>query len=331
MLLIVAMLVAACVAPAGAQQTLGDLVADGGYDWVIGKWVTTTEEGQKVEYRLDWALDKHVVFNDIRMGDFTYEGMIMLAPDGMEASDVGADNQGGTWKGTWSEDSLGLAHRVERTGADGEANKLDIIHSRVDADTITIALYGVDSSGSRSSEPMGKLTYKRQTAKAAEKVAAAAETSRSTDYQKLGDLVSEGGYEWLIGKWVATDDSRTYELEHKAILDGHAGLMDMKTGDLTYRGMIMYVPARQEIVHVGLDNMGRVWKGTWEQGDAGLVHKVECTRPDGTSQKVQFVYIKGDNDVLKVREYPVEANGSPASTPRTELTFKRQKPAAKDK
>jgi len=147
----------------------------------------------------------------------------------------------------------------------------------------------------------------------------------------LGDLISEGGYEWLVGKWVATKDGRTYELEHKPIVDRHAALVDVKIDDFKYQGIVLYVPARQEIVQIGADNMGGVWNGTWEQDYEGAVHKVAVTRADGTTQKMQLVYIKGDNDTLKTKEYPVDATGGRAATPRDELTFKRQKPAAQAK
>ena len=65
---------AVCAAPGVAQEKLGDLVASGGYDWIIGKWVATTDDGQKAQSNFDWALDKCVVLNDLRVGDFTVPG-----------------------------------------------------------------------------------------------------------------------------------------------------------------------------------------------------------------------------------------------------------------
>jgi len=322
-LLAIVVLAAACAVPIAAQQTLGDLVAQGGYDWLMGRWVATSDEGEKVEFRYDWALDKQAVVVDTIMGGFKYQGMAMLSPNGYDVLGFGADNRGGVWKGTWSEDPAGLVNGIEHTSPGGEVRKAEIVHSRVDADTMTIAIYAVDSSGSRSGEPWAKLTYKRQTAPAATIASTSEQTGGSADYQTLADLVSQGGYEWLIGKWGATKDDRTYQLEHTPILDKHAALVNVKIGDFQYRGMVTYAPASQEIAQVGVDNMGRIWKGTWEQGDEGAVHKVDVTRADGTTQKIQIVYIKGDNDTLKTKEYTIEG-GSP--TLRDELTFKRQKP-----
>ena len=103
----------ASAAPSVAQQTLGDLVASGGYDWIIGRWVAATDEGQKVEFTFDWTLDKHAMLNSLQMGDFQYQGIIRLARTGDEAIDEGADSRGGIWKGAWSPDGDGLVRRVE--------------------------------------------------------------------------------------------------------------------------------------------------------------------------------------------------------------------------
>jgi len=322
-LLVIVVLVVACAVPVVAQQKLGDLVAQGGYDWLFGRWVATTDQGEKVEFRYDWALDKQVVVSDTIMSGFKYHGMATLSPNGYEVLGFGADNRGGVWKGTWSEDPAGLVNRIEATSSSGEVRKGDIVHSRVDADTMTVAIYAVDGSGSRSDEPWAKLTYKRQTTPAATVAVASEQAGGSADYQTLGDLISQGGYEWLIGKWVATKDDRTYQLEHVPILDKHAAVVNVKIGDFQYQGMITYSASSQEISQVGADSRGGIWRGTWEQGDEGAVYRVDVARADGTTQKLKLVYIKGDNDTLKTKEYSVEGD---SATLRDELTFKRQKP-----
>lgn len=324
MSLTVLTLFAVGAAPVVAQQRLGDLVAEGGYDWVIGRWAATTDDGQRIEFEYSWGLDKHIILTDLRMGGFRYHGMVMLAPSGTEALDVGTDNRGGVWKGTWYDEPAGLVHRIEHTTADGEIRKGEIVYNRADADSMRVAMYAVDSSGYRSSEPWGKLTYKRQPAGAARDSSLGEQGGRATDYQTLGDLVSEAGYEWLLGKWTGTDDDETYELENKLILDRHAALMDAKIGGFQYRGLLMYVPSRQEILQVGADNVGGSWKSTWDEDYEGPIHKIERTKADGTKQKMEHVYVKVDGDTFKVKEYPVEAGGYRAFEPRGEVTFKRQ-------
>jgi hypothetical protein len=159
-------------------------------------------------------------------------------------------------------------------------------------------------------------------------VSAAAEGSdRATDYQKLGDIVAEGGYEWLIGKWVGTENNRTYELEYKPALDKHAASVDMKIGDFTYTGLITYVPSRQEVVEFGADTQGRIWKMVWAQDGSDLAAKTELTKADGKTEKYQHVFVKIDNDTFKGKLYTLAADGSRTSEPVEQVTFKRQKPA----
>jgi hypothetical protein len=321
--LTIVVLLAAWAIPVGAQQRLRDLVAQGGYDWIIGRWVGYTDGGEAIEFKYDWLLDRHAVLAETTMGDFKHRSIVMFSPARLEVTDLGADNRGGLWTGTWDEDAAGLVQRVEHTNPEGKLNKGEIVHSRVDANTITIAIYAVDAAGARSVEPWAKVTCRRKPVTSSSDVSAATATGRSADSQTLSDLVSEGGYDWLIGRWVATNEGRTYELEHKAILDGCAGLVNVKIGDFQYQGLITYAPAREEIMQVGADTMGGTWKGTWEEGGEGLTHRVDVTRADGAVQKAQLVYIKVDNDTFKAKEYAIE-NGQP--TLRGELTFKRRKP-----
>jgi hypothetical protein len=327
----IVMVVAFSALPGLAQEKLGDLVAAGGYDWIVGRWMASADDGQKVEFNFDWALDKCAVLNSLRMGDFQYQGLITLSPTDQGAVDQGVDNRGGMWKGTWTPDGDGLVRKVEHVGSDGQTRKGDIVFSKTDADTITIGIYLLDSSGNRSSEPMSKLTYKRQPQAKAVPVSAAAASDRATDYQKLSDVVASGGYEWLIGKWTASENNQTYDLEFKPILDKHAASVEAKIGDIKYASLITYVASRQEIVEFGADSMGRVWKGVWEQDGSDLVYKSECTRPDGVAMKLQHVYAKIDNDTVKVKLYAIGADGSRGSEPREQATFKRQKPPAQTK
>jgi len=321
--LVVVGVLAVCAGTASSQQTLGSFATYGGYDWIIGRCVAVDDEN-KTEIEYKWILDKHAVLSELKMGEFKLRGLVMLSPDVGEVIEVAADNMGGTWKGDWTDEAGNLVFRVQHTDVNGEVNKAQVVHAKAGADTITIAMYGVDGSGNRNSEPMGKLTYKRQPPVAAVPAAATAQADRSTEYQKLGDLVAQGGYEWMLGKWLASEADQQYGLEHTWVLDKHAALVDLKMGDFTYHGMIMYVPSRQEIIQVGADNMGGVWKGTWEQSSEGATHRVEYTGADGSSRKMEHVYSKTDNDTFQVKEY-----GSQSSDARRTLTFKRQKaPAA---
>jgi uncharacterized protein (TIGR03067 family) len=146
---------------------------------------------------------------------------------------------------------------------------------------------------------------------------------------KLGDLVAQYGYDWLIGKWVATaDNGRQVELEYKWILDKCAMCVNVTIGEFKYHGLIMFVPSREEVIQTGADNMGATWTGTWSEDAEGAVNRNQRLQPDGTTQTMDMIYAKGDNNSFKVKEYAVEDGGYRASEARGELTFKRQKAEA---
>jgi len=143
--------------------------------------------------------------------------------------------------------------------------------------------------------------------------------------EKLGDFVAEYGYDWMIGNWsAARDDGRQVELEYKWILDKNAMCVNVKIGDFKYHGLIMIVPSREEIIQIGADNMGSTWNGTWTEDSEGAVNRNQRLESDGTTQTMDLVYIKVDNNSFKVKEYPVES-GYRSSQSRGETMFKRQK------
>jgi uncharacterized protein (TIGR03067 family) len=143
--------------------------------------------------------------------------------------------------------------------------------------------------------------------------------------ESLGDLVVEYGYDWMIGKWAADDyNGQNVELEYKWILDKCAMCVNVKIDDFKYHGLIMLVPSREEIVQIGADNMGNTWNGTWTEDYEGAVNRNQRLEADGTTQTVDLVYIKIDNNSFKVKEYSVES-GYRSSQARGETTFKRQK------
>lgn len=77
----------------------------------------------------------------------------------------------------------------------------------------------------------------------------------------------------------------------------------------------------------GADTLGRLWKTVWEQAGGNLVSKSELTKPDGTTQELQHVCTKIDNDTFKVKLYSVGADGSREAEPREQVTFKREQQA----
>jgi len=169
--LVIAVLLVISAMPALAQEKLGDYVTEYGYDWIIGKWAASTDNGRKIELQYKWILDKHAIGVDVKMGDFEYQGMVMGVPYREEIIQVGADNMGGTWNGSWSEDYEGAVNRNQRLSPDGTKEAMDMVFIKVDNDTFKVREYPVEAGGYRATQSRGETTFKRQkadTAKASE-------------------------------------------------------------------------------------------------------------------------------------------------------------------
>jgi len=161
-LLAVATILVILAAGARAQQKLGDLVTEGGFDWMIGRWAATTDQGDKIDIVYKWELDKHMISVHLKWPGYEHRGMIFYVPTEEKIVQIGLDNQGGSGKGTWDADGNKAVHKYEHTGADGQTNKMGMAHSKVDADTMKVEVYEVYSSGELSDYPSFTVEYKRQ-------------------------------------------------------------------------------------------------------------------------------------------------------------------------
>ncbi len=304
-----------------AQANLGDMVAQGGYDWLIGKWTATTDDGDKFYFEHKWGLDRNVIFVDFRTPDFDYRGMIAYVPFREEVVQSGVDNQGGTYKGLWRQEYESAVLMMEHTKANGTVDKMELVYKRGQDKTIEIDVYGVESDGWRASEPMAELKFKPLTSD----IPAKGSSSRGYSYyQSLGDLASQMGYEWIAGKWTAErQDGPVVELKYDWILDKYAVTVDVQIGSFKYSGFIMFIPSREEVVQIGADNMGGIWDGIWSESYDGVAHRTQCTRPDGTKIRVEHVYAPDGKDTFTLKEYRVDADGYRGNSPTNTQTYKR--------
>ena len=79
-----------------SAETLSGSCSTGRCHRQVGGHGGRRPEGQ-VQFRL--VLDKCVVLNDLQVGDFKYQGLIMMPPGGGDAFDEGADTSGGIGRG----------------------------------------------------------------------------------------------------------------------------------------------------------------------------------------------------------------------------------------
>jgi len=170
-LLALAIVLAILATGARAQQSLGGIVKEYGFDWIIGRWVATTEEGDKIQIEYKWQLDRHLITVHLKWTDYEYQGMIFYRPAEDDVVQIGVDSRGGSGKGTWYVEGNKAIIKYEHTGADWETDRMAIAYSKVDANTMKAEVYSVDSSGRIADEPRGTLEYKRQKKQPREKTA----------------------------------------------------------------------------------------------------------------------------------------------------------------
>lgn len=147
---------------AGAQQKLGDLVTEGGFDWLIGKWEAMTDEGEKVELEYKWELDKHLITMMLKWPGSEYRAMIFYKPAEDQVVQITVDNKGGTGKGIWEAQGNKAVLKHEHTSADWETNKMGFAHSKVDNNTMKWEIHEMYGSGELSDYPNYTVEFKRQ-------------------------------------------------------------------------------------------------------------------------------------------------------------------------
>jgi len=178
---------------AAAQEKLGDLVEEAGFNWMIGRWTTTTDDGQEIEMLYRWGLDRYMATVDFKMGEYAYRGMIYYVPSEQKVIEVGVDNRGGTAKGIWDMEGEKAISKSERNQADGETMKVAMSHSKVNGKTMKVAVYQVESNGEQADEPWATLEFKRQKRQPTKKAGNASETGKKQKTESM--TVAEIGVE----------------------------------------------------------------------------------------------------------------------------------------
>lgn len=168
-ILTVAAIIVITTTGASAQQKLGDLVTEGGFDWLIGNWEATSDEGDKIELVYKWELDKHLMTMHLKFADNEYRAMIFYKPAEDQVVQITVDNKGGTGKGIWEADGDKAVLKHEHTDADWQTNKMGFAHSKVDANTMKWDIHELYSAGELSDYPNFTIEFKRQKKKAANK------------------------------------------------------------------------------------------------------------------------------------------------------------------
>lgn len=168
-LLAVAAILVILAGGARAQMKLGDLVSENGFDWMLGKWEATNDEGDKVELEYKWELNKNLMTIRLKWPNFEYRGMIFYMPAKERVVQAGVDNGGGNGMGTWEPVGEKAVLKYEHTGLYGEVSRMGFGHSKVDGKTMKVEIYEMSSDGGLAEEPGMSMEFKRQKPQALKK------------------------------------------------------------------------------------------------------------------------------------------------------------------
>lgn len=148
-------------AQAVAQESLADLMNQGGYGWILGNWVSDGDGGQQAQLAFKTELSGHMVTLQLKIGAYEFRGINIRKANEMLPILIGADNMGGTGKGSWDIDGDKAVLKYERTDPYGEVARIGFMYSNVDAETMKIEIYDMDSQGQLGSYPNNSMLYKR--------------------------------------------------------------------------------------------------------------------------------------------------------------------------
>jgi hypothetical protein len=157
--LILALLTFAPSALTVHADTLAEMAAAAGTDWIIGSWAT--EDGN-VSIAYTWKLDKHAVGVNFKLGDREAEGMIVVKPGTKDVVYGAVDNQGSVTHGKWVAFHDNPTLFSTQTKADGTETKMAAEHIKTDADTMTVKLYAIGDDGKPDESKVHEVTFKRK-------------------------------------------------------------------------------------------------------------------------------------------------------------------------
>ncbi len=140
-------------------ESLSEMAASAGVDWIIGKWAT--EDGN-VSIAYTWKLDKNAIGVTFKMGDRESEGLIMHKPGTKDVLYGAADNKGGMTTGKWIEYNEHPTLISTLIQADGTERKMATEHVKTDDDTMTVKLYAVGDDGKPDASQSRDVVFKRQ-------------------------------------------------------------------------------------------------------------------------------------------------------------------------
>ena len=158
--LILVMVLMAMASTVIAQESLKDVIEQQGFEWMIGQWKTTTDDGQEIVSTYDWAANGNVIATTFKMGDRSSQGMIYFDADQEQVRQFSMDSRGNAAKGTWEPQGSKAVSKSTWVDEDGQKTAYAVTYEKVDNNTMKSAVYGLEN-GELSYDPWFETNYKR--------------------------------------------------------------------------------------------------------------------------------------------------------------------------
>ncbi len=125
---------------------------------------------------------------------------------------------------------------------------------------------------------------------------------RTTAKANLGELLTEGDLEWILGDWVDADSGGdNLQLKYAWKFKGQVIGVSFKSADGSKsEGMIVRKPGTEEVLHYAATNKGGISVGTWEESEGTAILTVKHTKEDGESVDLRIAHSKVDDKTMKV-------------------------------
>lgn len=155
------LVMAAMAQGAGEPNSVGEILKGNKLDWIAGEWEGVNDANEKAEAKFEFAANDYVLSVRAKVGKYEYEGMVYYVASKNTIVNVGVDNSGRSFGGSWMVDGDKILFKIEQTSRNGCKKLYDRYMSRVDAETMKSLTYSV-SEGKRSDEPISVMELKRK-------------------------------------------------------------------------------------------------------------------------------------------------------------------------
>ncbi len=124
----------------GMAETLGDVLREGGWERMLGTWVDEETGGRRLKLVYSWRFRDTLV--ELRAWDNGRESVSFMGRHG-QTGDIyhfGADREGGSFRGAWTEEEGDAVLQLGYVAPDGEEDNLEVRFRFEGDETVTVTM-----------------------------------------------------------------------------------------------------------------------------------------------------------------------------------------------